>query len=123
MLNEECLVFHTVSLDVFQDVFVLAHCRARSKPTYSVGILIVADLVSGYVCLVTMDDAKATSVAKALDTVALRYRMPRYLIMDSGRQLQSLSDNTELLAALSIREIETAVMPQSIDLETFAKDL
>ena len=31
-----------------------------------------------------MDDAKAASVAKALDTVALRYRMPRYLIMDSG---------------------------------------
>ena len=85
MLNKECFVFHTVSLDVFQEVFVLAHGRARSKPTYSVAILIVAHLVSGSVCLDTMDDdAKATSVAKGQDTVALRYRMPRYLIMDSG---------------------------------------
>lgn len=121
MLNEECLVFHTVSLDVFQDVFVLAHCRACSKATYSVGILIVADLVSGSVCLVTMDDAKAASVAKVLDTVALRYRMPRYLIMDSGPQLQSLSENKELLSALYSREIETAVMPQGHQFGNFCE--
>ena len=68
-----------------------------------------------------MDDAKAAYVAKALDTVALRYRMPRYLIMDSGHLLQSLSENKELLLALSSREIETAVMPQGHQFGNFCE--
>ena len=44
ILGQESLGFHTISCDIFSDIKVLAHSRARGKPSYSVSILIVGDI-------------------------------------------------------------------------------
>ena len=44
VLGQECLGFHTVvSCDIFSEIKVIAHSRARGRPSYAVSILIVGE--------------------------------------------------------------------------------
>ena len=112
-LGKECLGFHTVSCDIFSDIKVLAHTRARGRPSYAVSILIVGDIATGLVALIPMSRCQMTDVSQALDVLALRYRMPVRCIVDSGPQLRNLvnEDNYELTKGLSMQKIEVIVVP------------
>ena len=104
-------VFQCVSIDLFTEVYVLAHSRARGRPSYPVAILVIADLISKTVCFIVLDGAKMTDVCKGLQQLALRYRMPDIMIVDAGPQLRNLSDQTELLNALSLTEVKIVTVP------------
>ena len=103
LLDVETPVFHCVSLDIFQEVYVLAHSRARGKPSYCVNILIAADLV--------LDGSKMTDIIQGLQQIALRYRLPAMVLVDSGPQLKCLPDHEELSNALSPQGINVVVVP------------
>ena len=89
VLGQDCLGFHTISCDIFSDIKVMAHSRARGKPNYTVSILIVGDIATGMVALIPMNFAKMTDVSQALEVLALRFRMPAHCIVDSGVDLSS----------------------------------
>ena len=55
------VIFHTVSLDLFVNIRVLAHARSRAKPSYMVTILVATDIVSGALCLNTITDGTQVS--------------------------------------------------------------
>ena len=76
MLSDECLIYSAISIDLFSEIYVMAHGRARGKPTYPISILVSVCLVSNSTAFMVMEDSKANSVGKALDTLKLRYRMP-----------------------------------------------
>ena len=113
VLGQECLGFHTVSCDIFSEIKVLAHSKARKRPSYAVSILIVGDIATGLVALIPMNKCAMTDVSQALDVLALRYRMPVRCIVDSGPQLHNLvnEDNHELTKGLSMQKIEVIVVP------------
>ena len=101
------VIFHSVSLDLFADISVLTHARARSKPTYTVSVLLATDIISGAICLNIIDDSKAVSVIQGLKLLALKYRMPQRLIVDAGSQLVSLNTtNKDLLEALANHQVQ-----------------
>jgi hypothetical protein len=114
-------VFQCVSIDLFTEVFVLAHSRARGRPSYPVAILVIADLISKTVCFIVLDGAKMTDVCKGLQQLALRYRMPDIMIVDAGPQLRNLSDQTELLNALSLTEVKIVTVPQGHQFSSFSE--
>ena len=106
------VIFHTVSLDIFADISVLAHNRARSKPSYTVSVLLATDIISGAICLNIIDDSKAVSVIQGLKLLALKYRMPQRLIVDAGSQLVSLkTNNKDLLEALANHHVQVTPLP------------
>jgi hypothetical protein len=112
LLEVECPVFHCISLDLFTEVFVLSHGRARGKPSYPVNILIVADLISKSVVFVVLDGSKTVDVVKGIQQIGLRFRLPEIIILDAGPQLRNLPDHTELTQALSLKEIKVISVPQ-----------
>ena len=106
------VIFHTVSLDLFSDISVLAHNRARSKPTYTVSVLLATDIISGAICLNIIDNSKAVSVIQGLKLIALKYIMPQRLIVDAGSQLVSLKNtNKDLLEALANHHVQVTSLP------------
>ena len=75
-------VFQCVSIDLFTEVFVLSHSRARGRPSYPVAILVISKTVY----FIVLDNAKTTDVCKGLQQLALTYRMPEIMVLDSGPQ-------------------------------------
>ena len=114
-------VFHCISLDLFTEVFVLAHSRARGRPSYPVTIMIAADLISKSVVFVVLDGSKTVDVVKGIQQLALRYRMPEILVLDSGPQLRNLPDHEELTNALSLQEVKVIVVPQGHQFSNFSE--
>ena len=112
MVGDQCPIFSTVSIDLFTEVFVLNHAKARGKPSYPVCILICADLVSKSVALIVLDGGTTRDVCHGLQILALRYHLPKILVMDSGPQLRNLPDHAELTSALSEHGVKMIVMPQ-----------
>jgi hypothetical protein len=98
---------------------VLAHSRARDKPSYPVNILIVADLVSKSMCFVVLDGQKMTDIVQGLQQLALKHRLPA--LVHSGPQLRSLPDHEELTHALSEQQIKLVVVPQGHAFANFAE--
>ena len=121
LLDVETPVFHCVSLDIFQEVYVLAHSRARGKPSYCVNIMIAADLVSKTVCFTVLDGSKMTDIIQGLQQIALRYRLPAMVLVDSGPQLRCLPDHEELTNALSPQGIKVVVVPQGHAFSNFSE--
>jgi hypothetical protein len=106
------VIFHSVSLDLFADISVLPHARARAKPSYTVSILLATDIMSGAICLNIITDSKAVSVIQGIKLWALRYRMPQRLIVDAGSQLVSLkTTNKDLLEALANHDVQVTPLP------------
>ena len=90
MLSDECLIYSAISIDLFSEIYVMAHGRARGKPTYPISILVSVCLVSNSTAFMVMEDSKANSVGKALDMLKLRYRMPTLIVCDKESSFQSL---------------------------------
>ena len=111
ILPDECLIYSAISIDLFSDIYVMAHGRARGKPTYPISILVAVCLVSNSTAFTVMEDSKAISVGKALDMLKLRYRMPTVIICDKDSSFHSLAKNQNLMADLSCRGIEFTVLP------------
>ena len=121
LLEIESPVFHCVSVDLFCDVYVLAHSKARGKPSYPITIMIVADLVSKTVCFVVLDGQKTTDVVLGLQQLALRHRLPSLILLDSGPQLRNLPDHQELTKALSDKEVKLIIVPQGHAFANFSE--
>ena len=66
LLGQKCALFHAVFLDTFCEIYVLPYGRARGKPSYPISILICADLATGSVAFIPMDDAKMGAIEEAL---------------------------------------------------------
>ena len=111
ILPDECLIFSAISMDLFHDIYVMSHGRARGKPTYPISILVAVCLVSNSTAFILMENSKATSVGQALDMLKLRYRMPTVIICDKDSSFQSLAKNKNLMEDLSCRGIEFTVLP------------
>ena len=112
LVGVENPIYQVVSLDLFCDVYVLAHKRARGKPSYGVNILIAGDLISKSVSFVVLDGAKSHDICQGIQQLALKHRLPRIILVDSGPQLKNLGDHEELTQALSLDGIKIIAVPQ-----------
>ena len=121
MLDIECPVYHTISLDLFTDVWVLSHSKARGKPSYPVHILIIVDLISKGVTFEVLDGCKMTDVISGLQQLACRYRLPSLVIMDSGPQLRNLGTHEELTSALNAKDMKLVICPQGHQFSNFGE--
>ena len=121
LLDCESPIYHCVSIDLFQDIWVLAHSKARGKPSYCVHILIVADLISKSVTFIVLDGAKMEHIISGLQQLSMKYRLPALILLDSGPQLRSLPDHQELTGALSEKQIKLVICPQGHQFSNFSE--
>ena len=120
LVEQEFALFHTVSLNTFCKICVLPHWRARGKPSYPISILICADLATGSVAFINMDDAKMGAIEEALDMLRLKFRMPEYVITDAATQFTGLQENADQQKTFSSCDIQVTVVPHQFQPETEA---
>ena len=77
--------------------------------------------VSKSVALIVLDGGTTRDVCHRLQMLALRYRLPKILVMDSGPQLRNLPDHDELTSALSEQGVKMIVMPQGYHFANFSE--
>ena len=121
MVGDECPIFSVVSIDLFTDIYVLSHSKARGKPSYPVCVLIASCLVLKSVSLIVLDGATTRDVCNGLQLLSLRYRLPKVVVVDSGPQLRNLPEHSELTTALSEDGIKIVVMPQNHQFGNFSE--
>ena len=104
VLWQECLGFQTVSCDIFCEIKVLAHSRARARPSYAVSILIVGDIATRLVALIPMKSCAMTDVSQALDVLDA-------CKMHSGLWSSPPQSGKWTHQRLSMQKIEVIVVP------------
>jgi hypothetical protein len=95
MVDASSLFFNIISIDLFSEVEVLPHSRARSKSTYQVGILISVDYLSGNLSLTILDGSKGPDVLLGLKRLFLKTTVPKMIISDHGSQIHTLKNELE----------------------------
>ena len=83
--------------------------------------MISADLISKSVVIVVLDGSNTVDVVKGIQQLALRYRMPEILVLDSEPQLRNLPDHEELTNALSLQEVKVIVVPHGHKFSNFSE--
>ena len=108
-------LFHSISIDLFSGVQCSQHPRSRGKSSFPVSILVAECLATRNVSYVVIEDSKAASVKKGLETLAMRYRRPAVIIADHDSAFTSLLCNTSYAEDLAVKVIIAAPRHQFVN--------
>ena len=80
-----------------------------SNCTWCISILVVGCAISNANNFFIIEDGETLSVAKGLDLLSLRHRIPRMIIADKGSSIVALSKKSEILIEIRTRGIQFVI--------------